>query len=104
MKVFNLTANPLAYRGVTLAPNGGSHEFRDMDFVPSRDMVLAQKRVIAFGQLPQWFKDEVAMRAFHARKAVEAALSVSVPPAPSLPTHEPKREADFAPEVFKKKK
>jgi hypothetical protein len=49
MLVFNISNEDLVYRGRTIRANGGSHDFRDLTFVPPRD--LANRR-LAFDQLP----------------------------------------------------
>lgn len=105
MRVFNLTPKPLDYRGVQLAANGGSHDFRDMAFVPNRDRALVEKKILSFGNLPQWFLDERALRAFHTQKAMEAAIAPKHVRQAILPTEAPAREAtEEAEPNFKKKK
>lgn len=75
MVIFNLTDKPLNYRGVVLAPNGGSYDFKDMSFIPNRDLELVSKKVLAVGHLPQWWLDERAVRAHHAQEAMRQAAA-----------------------------
>jgi hypothetical protein len=58
MLVFNLTRGPVKYRRVQLPPNGGSFNFKDMTYVPTRDRKLVMAKVLAFGALPQWWIDK----------------------------------------------
>ena len=60
MKVFNLTDKPIEYRGRSIPANGGSLEYADLSFIPNRDMRLVEKRVLSFGDLPNWW---LSMRA-----------------------------------------
>jgi hypothetical protein len=64
MRVYNLRSYPLEFRGRTLAPDGGSADFPELDqFVPNRDRELEQKKVIALGQLPTWWLDQQRIKA-----------------------------------------
>ena len=81
MKVFNLTSKPLDYRGVVLSPNGGSHDYRDMSYVPSRDRTLVEKKIISFGNLPQWWLDEQDLKRHHMRMADKEAKVLPLPTA-----------------------
>jgi hypothetical protein len=59
VRVYNLTDQPLEYRGRTLPPLGGSFDFQELDsFVPDRDKELAKNKVVSFDTLPQWWKDQ----------------------------------------------
>lgn len=73
MLVYNLTDRPLSFRGVMLSPDGGSFNFKDVKLLPTRDLELVKKRVIALNSLPQWWLDEKALK------------SVSTPEAPPAP-------------------
>jgi hypothetical protein len=76
MKVFNLTEKMIDYRGKTLPP-GGSQEFPELDvFVPTRDRELERQHVLAFGELPSWWK-------------LERDLSQPATSPPSVPTSPP---------------
>jgi len=55
MFVFNLTQHDVVYKGKKIPPNGGSLEFRDMDFIPTRDRELEAAKVLSFGALPRWW-------------------------------------------------
>lgn len=70
MRVYNLTGEPLAYRGVELQPNGGSAEFAVLDqFVPNRDLELVEKKVIALRSLPAWWQNQQRLKAGQAKPA-----------------------------------
>ena len=71
--VFNLTANPLHFRGREIPANGGSLDF-DMDYVPSRDQKLVDGKKISFGSLPKWF---IVQQAKASRPAPEPAKSMA---------------------------
>jgi len=79
MRVYNLTDQILAFRKKTLAPNGGYEEFPELDgFIPDRDRELATKKVIAFRELPTWWKNQRALEKH--RKIVPAQAPVAVEP------------------------
>lgn len=63
MKVFNLTDKPIEYRGRSIPANGGSIEYADLSFIPNRDMRLVEKRVLSFGDLPNWWLSQRAEQA-----------------------------------------
>ena len=75
MLVFNLTEKALDYRGIVLKANGGSHNFRDMTFVPDRDLELANKKVLAFGAIPQWWTEEYTRKRQESVKRQQEALA-----------------------------
>lgn len=74
MLVFNLTAGPVYYRGRPIPPDGGSLEFADMSYVPTRDMALQENKVLAFGKLPDWWMFLQEAKKQNAQKAAQVAL------------------------------
>lgn len=59
MRVYNLSKQPVDYRGHTIPPNGGSAEYPDLDkFLPARDKKLEQEKILSFGSLPSWWVQE----------------------------------------------
>lgn len=55
MLIYNLTQRDVVYKGRKIPPNGGSLEFGDMSFIPTRDLELETAKVLAFGKLPRWW-------------------------------------------------
>jgi hypothetical protein len=55
MRVFNLTDTTKIYKGKPIPPNGGFVDFPGLDFIPTRDRALEEKRILSFGALPAWF-------------------------------------------------
>lgn len=78
MKVFNLTDKPIEYRGRSIPANGGSLEYADLSFIPNRDMRLVEKRVLSFGDLPNWW---LSLRAEMARKPAPKPAPTKAKPA-----------------------
>jgi hypothetical protein len=86
--VYNLKDYPLTYRDRVIPPNGGYHNFPELDdFVPDRDKKLAENKVIGLGSLPKWWiasqKAKEAERresvaAFKAKQNVPVATEVKV--------------------------
>lgn len=74
MRVFNLTPETKIYKGKPIPPDGGSVDFPTLDFIPNRDRMLEEKKVLAFGSLPAWFVREKA-----ARQAPAQGAKVSAP-------------------------
>ena len=89
MFVYNLTQGPVVYRGKPIPPNGGSLEFRDMDFIPTRDRELETAKILAFGSLPRWW---VAARAAKPAAPAVKVSAVVTQPGP------PNRNGDVFPE------
>lgn len=80
MLVYNLSKKELYYRGRPIAANGGSREYPDMKYVPTRDMKLQDDKVLAFGHLPSWWKFEQEAKAVaEAKKKAEAAAAQEAP-------------------------
>lgn len=75
MLVFNLTAGPVYYRGRPIPPDGGSLEFSDMSYVPTRDMALEANKVLSFGKLPDWWMFQQEAKKQNAQKAAQAAIA-----------------------------
>jgi hypothetical protein len=69
--VYNLSKKELYYRGRPIPANGGSLEYPDMKYVPTRDMKLQDDKVLAFGQLPTWWKFEQEAKAGAEAKRLE---------------------------------
>jgi len=84
MLVFNLTDRALDYRGIKLKANGGSYNYRDMTFVPDRDLALAESKVLSFGALPQWWIDARNQKHQEMVKAQEAATTKPKQPQPQM--------------------
>jgi hypothetical protein len=60
MRVFNLTAEPLAFRTKVIPPSGGSLDFQELDFfIPNREQELARAGTISFGSLPRGWVPKV---------------------------------------------
>lgn len=61
MRVFNLTDQTVDYRGRHIQAYG-SVEITDISFIPNRDRFLADRGMLAFGNLPVgWKKPEPKM-------------------------------------------
>ena len=105
MLVFNLTDRALDYRGIKLKANGGSYNYRDMTFVPDRDLALVQSKVLSFGALPQWWIDERNQKHLEMVKAQKAALAKpkQPPPAQELPTESSNKDDVKEPKFEKRK-
>jgi hypothetical protein len=59
MKVFNLTDSVLDFHKKLIPSNGGVIEVPELDkFIPKADQRLADKKVLAFGRLPDWWNLE----------------------------------------------
>ena len=86
MLVFNLTDKPLNYRGILLGADGGSHDFRDMEFIPNRDLLLERKRVLAFGTLPDWWIHARHAKNLEMHKKLKEAKESKEKYVPVLPT------------------
>lgn len=61
MLIFNLTQQPIEYRGRTIPPNGGSIDL-PLTFVPDRDRKLEEAKKLSFGRLPGWWHLEQQMK------------------------------------------
>jgi hypothetical protein len=71
MQVYNLTERPIDFHGRTIPPNGGSVSFPELDsFIPDRDQELERARVLSFGHVPEWWKNEQRLKANFAKPAV----------------------------------
>jgi hypothetical protein len=56
MNVYNLTNKQITYRGKDI-PVSGCLNYPELDtFIPTRDMELEKKKVLAFGELPLWWR------------------------------------------------
>jgi hypothetical protein len=53
--VYNLTPTEVTYKGRRIPPNGGSLEYQDLTFIPTRDLELEKSKVLAFGSVPHWW-------------------------------------------------
>jgi hypothetical protein len=62
VKVYNLTAAEVTYKGRRIPPNGGCVDFKDLAFVPNRDLELQDAKVLAFGSLPHWWNVKEALK------------------------------------------
>lgn len=78
MRVFNLTDKPIEYRGRAIPANGGSLEYADLSFIPNRDMRLVEKRVLSFGDLPNWWVSQRAEKQRVAAPPPKPVQKVSV--------------------------
>ncbi len=83
MRIFNLTADTIVYKGYKIPPNGGVLNLPQLEFIPDRDRLLETRGVLAFGRLPKDFK----------KRQAAATSQVSMPPidgpAPSEVTDSP---------------
>jgi hypothetical protein len=77
MLVYNLTQRPVVYKGKPIPPDGGSLEFGDMDFIPTRDRDLETAKILSFGSLPRWWT------AAKASKAAQVTAVVTKPGSPN---------------------
>lgn len=87
MLVYNLTSQPLVYRGRTRPPEG-SYDFKDMTWVPDRDAALQESGLLAFGALPYgWVPPSQRMppRGPVEKVALGEAIAVKVGRAAPLP-------------------
>ena len=74
MLVYNLTDTPLHYRKRVLLPNGGFHNFPELDsFIPDRDKALADKKIIGIGSIPSWWVRKKKMKEEERRAAAAKA-------------------------------
>lgn len=103
MLVFNLSEKALDYRGIKLKANGGSYNYRDMTFVPDRDLELAKSKILAFGALPQWWLDERNRKHLVMVAAQSSALKPKQPQPQELPTPAPTKD-DGKEQKYEKKK
>lgn len=78
MFVYNLTQSPVVYKGKPIPPNGGSLEFRDMDFIPTRDRELETAKVLSFGSLPRWWKSKTAPKVEAAQPAPKQKVFITM--------------------------
>lgn len=77
MLVYNLTDTPLHYRKRVLQPNGGFHNFPELDsFIPDRDRALADSKVIGLGSIPTWWTKKRKMKEEERRVASANAEAV----------------------------
>ena len=62
MKIYNLTSQPLAYKGHMIPANGGCITLPDNTFIPTRDRKLIEQKKISIGNLPAWWLAEQALK------------------------------------------
>ena len=91
MQVFNLTNQPVDYRGKLIAPYG-SAEF-DIRFIPERDLKLESAGILSFGTLPRgWSKPQPKPEAVPVQPRPKYTESVLELPAVAEAVEAPKEE------------
>ncbi len=81
--VFNLTDNDLTFRNRVIPKNGGSLNYAELDvFMSNRDRKLVERRVIALGGLPKWWKVQRAALASMNTKVALTELPSELPTEP----------------------
>lgn len=70
MIVFNLSKSEITYKGRKIAPEGGSTEFPELSFIPTRDRELEAAKVLAFGELPKWWHTQQSLKSTVKQQAV----------------------------------
>lgn len=93
MRVFNLTKKDLHFMGRVIPANGGSVEL-DMEYIPDRDLKLQENKVLAFGELPAWWKLQKEVELAEQVKKAKAAQVASKPI--QVTKFEPKEDAEEA--------
>jgi hypothetical protein len=77
MRVYNLTDKVLDFRGKKISPKGGSMEYGDLTYIPTRDRALEVAGIISIGSLPEGWKKEPEVLPEESQK-VEAREEVKV--------------------------
>jgi hypothetical protein len=107
MRVFNLTALPVDFHGHTIAPNGGSAEYPELDkYITTRDRKLEADKILSFGFLPSWWSEQQVLAQkkeaiFEVPDVIEGKAVETQQAPPPLPKQE---TADWVEKPIGKKK
>lgn len=103
MKIFNLTDKTIVYRGRQLLPYAVVE--MDVDHIPDRDMLLQDKGMLAFGELPKgWTRPKPVVSGLAAPKDLPAIIPEFNPIDRSRAAIEDKVEKATKPKDDSKKK